>query len=58
MNVSKHNSDEHLNLKLAALCSPACQAVFPPRKFYTEEMFGMLRTKRMQLRNYADTQTV
>jgi len=27
------------------------------RKFYTEQMFVMLRTKRMQLRNHADTQT-
>jgi len=31
------------------------QAVFPPRKFCTEQMFVLLRTKRMQLRNHADT---
>jgi len=29
-------------------------AVFPQRKFYTEQMFILLRTKR----NHADTQTV
>jgi len=34
------------------------QAVFPLRKFYTEQMFVLLRTKRMQLRNHADTQPV
>jgi len=32
--------------------------MFPQRKFYTEQMFVLLRTKRMQLRNHADTQTV
>jgi len=32
--------------------------VFPPRKFYTEQMFVLLRTKRMQQRNHADTQTL
>jgi len=32
--------------------------VFPLRKFYTEQMILLLRTKRMQLRNHADTQTV
>jgi len=34
------------------------QSVFPLRKFYTEQMFVLLSTKRMQLRNHADTQTV
>jgi len=29
-------------------------AVFPLRKYYTEQMFVLLRTKRMQLRNHAD----
>ena len=33
-------------------------AVFPLRKFHTEQMFVLLRTKRMQLRNHACTQTV
>jgi len=33
-------------------------AVFSLRKFYTEQMFALLRKKRMQLRNHADTQTV
>jgi len=33
-------------------------AVFPVRKFYTEQMFVLLRTKRMQLRNHAGTETV
>ena len=32
--------------------------VFPLRKFYTEQMFVLLRTKRMQLCNHTDTQTV
>jgi len=32
--------------------------LFPLRKFYTEQMLVSLRTERMQLRNYADTQTV
>jgi len=32
--------------------------VFPLRKFYAEQMFVLLRTKRMQLRNHTDTQTV
>jgi len=32
-------------------------AVFPVRKFCTEQMFVLLRTKRMQLRNHPDTQT-
>jgi len=30
-------------------------SVFPLRKFYTEQTFVLLRTKRMQLRNRADT---
>ena len=34
------------------------QPVFPLRKYYTEQVFVLLRTKRMQLRNHADTQTV
>jgi len=33
-------------------------AVLPLRKFYTEKMFVLLRTKRIQLRNHADTQIV
>jgi len=32
-------------------------AVFPVRKFSTEQMFVLLRTKRMQLRDHANTQT-
>jgi len=36
----------------------ALRPVFPLKKFYTEQMFVLLRTKRMQLRNHADTQTV
>jgi len=32
--------------------------VFPLRKFYREQIFVLLRTKRMQLRNHANTQTV
>jgi len=32
--------------------------VFPLRKFYTEQLFVLLHTERMQLRNYTDTQTV
>jgi len=32
--------------------------MFPLRKFYTEQMFVLFRTKRVQLRNHADTQTV
>jgi len=32
--------------------------VFPLRKFYTEQMLVLLRTKCIQLRNHADTQTV
>jgi len=31
------------------------QAVLPLKKFYPEQMFVLLRTKRMQLRNHADT---
>jgi len=34
------------------------QAAFPLRKFNAEQMFVLLRTKRMQLRNHADTQPV
>jgi len=34
------------------------QPEFPPRKLYTEQMFVSLCTKRMQLRNHADTQPV
>ena len=34
------------------------QPVFPLRKVYTEKVFVLLRTKRMQLHNNADTQTV
>jgi len=30
--------------------------VFPLRKFYTEQMFALLRTKRMQMRNHANIQ--
>jgi len=33
-------------------------ALFPLRKFYAEQMLVLLRTKRMQLRNHADTQSV
>jgi len=33
-------------------------ASVPLRKFNTEKMFVLLRTKRMQFRNHADTQTV
>jgi len=33
-------------------------SVFPLRKFYTVQMFVLLHTKRMQLRNHADTQPV
>jgi len=33
-------------------------AVFPLTKFYTEQMFVLLRTKRLQLRNHADIQTM
>jgi len=33
-------------------------AVFTLRKFYTEQMFALLRTERMQLRNNVDTRTV
>jgi len=29
--------------------------VFPLKKFYPEQMFVLLRTQRMQLRNHADT---
>jgi len=36
----------------------AMQAVFPQRKFYTEQMFVLLRTKRMEWCNRADTPTV
>jgi len=32
--------------------------VFPLRKLYTEQMFVLLRTERMQLRNHTDTQNV
>jgi len=32
--------------------------MFPLRIFYIEQMFALLRTERMQLRNHADTQTV
>jgi len=32
------------------------QPVFPLRKFYAEQMFILLRTKRMQQRNHADKQ--
>jgi len=32
--------------------------VFLLRKFYTERMFALLRTKRMQFRSHADTQPV
>jgi len=32
--------------------------VFPLRKFYTEQMFVLLRTERMQLLNHACTQPV
>jgi len=32
--------------------------VFPLRKLYAEQMFVLLRTKRMQLRNHADTHRV
>jgi len=32
--------------------------VFLLRKFYLEQMFVLLRTKHMQLRNHADTQPV
>ena len=32
--------------------------MFPLRKLYAEQMFVLLRTERMQLRNHADTQTV
>jgi len=42
--------------------SPVCSAarpsllpVLPLRKLYTEQMFALLRTKRMRLRNHADT---
>jgi len=28
--------------------------VFPPRKFYTEQTFILLRTKRIQPRNHAE----
>jgi len=31
--------------------------VFPLRTFYTEQMFVLLHTKRMQLRNDADTKS-
>jgi len=34
----------------------APQAVLPLKKFYPEQMFVLLRTKRMQLRNHADKQ--
>jgi len=33
-------------------------SVFPLRKFCTEQMFVLLRTKRMQPRSHADTQAV
>jgi len=33
------------------------EALFPLRNFYTEHLFVLLRTKRMQLRNHADTRT-
>jgi len=33
-------------------------SVFPLRKLYTEQMFALLRTKRMQLRSHVDTQPV
>jgi len=32
--------------------------VFPLRKFYTEQMFVLLRTRRKQLPNHADTEGV
>jgi len=31
------------------------RAVFPLRKFFTEQMFVLVLTKRMQLRNHIDT---
>ena len=47
---------QQANLPLLKLNSILMQAVFPLRKFYTEQMFVLLRTKHMQLRNHADTQ--
>jgi len=32
--------------------------LFPLRKFYAEQMLALLRTKRMQLRNHADSKTM
>jgi len=37
---------------------PECHEQCPSKKFYTEQMFVCLRTKRMQLRKHADTQIV
>jgi len=46
--------------KLTVVSTKATElkSVFPPRKFYTKQMFVLLRIKRMRLRNHVDTQTV
>ena len=37
---------------------PKTLPVFPLRKLYTEQMFVLLRTERIQLRNHGDAQPV
>jgi len=40
------------------MASLATLPVFPLRKLYTEQMFVLLRTERIQLRNHGDAQPV
>jgi len=46
-----------LNMSLRFHCLAQWPA-FPLRKLYTEKMFVLLRTERIQLRNHIDAQTV
>jgi len=47
--VPQHRKDKNPSRK----CT---KSNFPSKKLYPEQMFVSLRTKRMQLRNHADTQ--